>query len=155
MKTELQPFNLGALMYVVCNLRPEEFEQARLTGLTDLDAVILAFGSAAGPKWIFQTQDGTPLVAGGFIPTLPGSYRTWFLATADAWASHGRAITVMAAERLGFMLENGARRLETLCLASRKDAHKWYETIGLVHEATLRSYYSDGSDAVLYVKVKG
>jgi hypothetical protein len=61
----------------------------------------------------------------------------------------------MAAERLKFMLDSGAHRIETVCLANRRLAQRWYSIIGLEKESTLKGFCIDGSDAVMYVATKG
>jgi hypothetical protein len=51
-------------------------------------------------------------------------------------------------------MANGARRLECVSLASRSQAHRWYATIGLTFEGTLRQYAANGEDAKLFSRVR-
>ena len=150
---KLRDLNLGDIMTVCCDLRSDDWDQVeKFVGKRDVDTLINQCFNFAGPKWAFVNEHDIAVVVGGFIPIRAGVYQTWFLVSKRGW-SYSEAVTAMAAERLDFMMKNGAHRLETLCLASRKKALTWYGMIGLEFEATLKQFCVDGSDAVLYVRV--
>jgi len=108
-----------------------------------------------GPKWAAVEGEKT-FIVGGFAPQRAGVYTTWFLASKEAWATQAKRVTEIAIERKNLMFSDGStHRLETVCLASRKLAHRWYKTIGLAHEATLKGYCIDGSDAMVFADVRG
>lgn len=151
----LRDQHIGDLIMVLCALPEEERKQfeAFLGGPYSVDWLTVQYMQAAGPKWTFvnEKDPDLALVVGGFIPQRAGVYKSWFLATEAAWRDHGKAVTAMAAERLQYMLANGAHRIETVCLSSRKLAQRWYKTIGLRFEATHEKYGAGGEDAALYV----
>jgi hypothetical protein len=154
---KLVPINFGHILQVVTNLRSDDYEQfANMYGAHDVDRMINMAFNASGPKWAYVTDQGEALVVGGFIPGRPGVgvFSTWFFASKAAWVDYPREISEMAAERIKNILETSAHRVETICLASREKARKWYETIGLTYESTLTAYCADGSDAVLYRALK-
>lgn len=156
---KLRECNLGDLMYVCCQIRQDEWLQIeKFTGSRDLDALVNRCYAVPGEKWTFVDEAvsaDSALVVCGFAPIRHGVYASWFLASGFAWDHYGKQVTDMAAERLQYKLKSGAHRIETLCLASRTLAHVWYRRIGLQLESTLKAYCVDGSDAVMYVALKG
>jgi hypothetical protein len=147
---------IGDIMHICCNLRDDDWEQIeKFSGARDLDRTIMDCHLMPGPKWAYRITDAqvNPVVVGGFIPQRKGVYQTWFLASKEGWELDPDKVTECAIERLDFMVKNGAHRLETLCLRSRKKAQRWYTTIGLAFESTLKGYCVDGDDAVMYVRV--
>jgi len=150
----LKEICLGDLFYVACNLRAEEWDNVNaMLGNQTIDSYILRCANAPGPKWVYA--DDRPWIAGGFVPQRPGVYQSWFLACLDAWSIIPLEVTQVAIERIAFMLDNGAHRVETLCPASNKLAQRWYKTIGLKQEATLEAYCADGTSAVIYARTRG
>ena len=77
------------------------------------------------------------------------------MATEYAWANHGKELTAHTIDGMGHIIQRERiRRLETVCLASRRAAQIWYKRLGLVYESTLKGYAADGTDAVMFVKVE-
>lgn len=146
--------NLGALLQVCRELPADERHVYRaMTGRPyQSDQVALECFTYLGPRWIAANNEGVPVAAGGFIRQRPGSFRTWFFATAECWQSHGKEITGLVKLAIAELPE--ARRIETLTLANRRDARLWYTRIGLKEEATHASYGADGEDVVVYVAVR-
>lgn len=95
------------------------------------------------------------LVVAGFLPQLPGVLRTWMLASDEAWLEHGAELTKYTYFGIGVQLERGARRIETICPDSHIAAKAWYPRLGLKQESTLAKYCTDGSDAALFVRLRG
>ncbi len=156
----LRNCNLGDIMYVACQLPADEWEQIEKFGVgRDLDSLVTRTMLIGGPRWAYVDDErdaDKALVVGGFIPQRKGVYQSWFLASKQAWALYGRQVTALAKERLSWMMtEGGAHRVETVCLASRKLAQRWYKSTGLRFESTLTGYCIDGSDAVMFVATKG
>lgn len=146
--------NLIDFLHVGCNLPDDEWEQiVKFGGTYDVDALANRLYAMPGEKWCYEAPNEPDLavMVGGYVPIRAGVYATWFLATRSGWSKHGRELTRIAIERQRFMLKSGAHRLETVCLASRTLAHRWYKTIGLRLEATQEGYCVDGSDAALFV----
>lgn len=152
----LRECTLMDCLMVCCDLRDDEWGQVvAFGGARDIDALAVNCHMQPGAKWTFEAGDGKALVVGGFIQHRAGVFSSWFLSSAAAWREHSTEITTMTAERVQYALANGAHRIETVCLASRTRAHRWYEKVGLTKESTLKGYCVDGSDAVLYVALKG
>lgn len=150
---KLRACNLGDCLYVAALLPEEERKQiAAFTGAFDIDATAVSAWRFAGPKWTLVDEEKPfeALVAGGYAPLRPGVYQSWYMATPHAWR-HGAEVTRFTRERIAWMLNNGAHRLETVCLASREQTRRWYERLGLICETTLKAYGVNGEDAVLYV----
>lgn len=128
-----------------------------VTGLTVDERFIAALGQhSIGTVALIKAKDteSPALVVAGFIPLRPGVLRTWMLATDEAWDKYGGELTVYTERGIALQL-NGARRIETICPDSHELAKAWYPRLGLKQEATLAKYCSDGSDAALFVRVRG
>jgi hypothetical protein len=155
MTAELCPISLGAIL-LVCSDLPAE-ERAVVEAITgeayNSDAAAIRASNFPGPAWAIEA-DGMPIVVGGFIPQRKGVYQTWFYATNTAWERHGRRVTWIVRDLILRMLVEHAHRIETVTLADRSRARRWYETIGLQHESTLPGYGASREDAVLYVALK-
>lgn len=153
MSCQLHDFSRTAAEYIIWDLPADELEQIKLFGIRETEPAALAAMAQAlpGPKWAFHDGE-RPLVVGGFIPHREGVYASWFLASQAAWEHAGREVTAMTAERIKYMLANGAHRIETVCLAKRKLAQRWYQRLGLRLESTMSHFCVDGSDAVMFVK---
>ena len=107
----------------------------------------------ANVLWCYKADE--PLVIAGFIQLTPVVWRTVFLATKRAWAEHGRAVTMATVEALQNVIGQKEHiRVEVVCLKKRKLAQRWYNTIGLEYESTLKAYGTGGESAVMYVKTK-
>lgn len=152
-----QDLNLGHLIGVASDLRKDEWTQIeKFGGPTTVDGLIVGAFSIPGPKWGYVSEhDGKPLLAGGFIPQRSGVYQSWFLATDHAWKFYWKELSAEAVDRKARMFASGAHRIETVCLSTRKLAHRWYKTVGSQFESTLKAYCIDGSDADMFVDTKG
>lgn len=121
-----------------------------LTGLAYApDAVAAECWGYAGPKWAICNTFGETLAVAGCRRMRPHVYQSWFLSTTSLW-SHGKAVTDITRKVMLGMLADDAHRIETLCLASRKDARSWYEAVGLHFEAEFPNYGASGAAAVQY-----
>lgn len=108
-----------------------------------------------GQKFVLVDGSDLPIVAGGFEEVRPDVFQTWMIGTDAGWAQHWRAITMHSRRLMQRLLDQGARRLQTYALASRTKAHQWYERgLRQQYEGTLRQFYADGQDAVLYARVR-
>jgi hypothetical protein len=108
-----------------------------------------------GPKWCMLDNADKPIVACGGILQRPHVYQTWFLATHAAWTEHGAAVTNLSAELIRVMLaDGGAHRIETVTLASRSKARRWYDRIGLRYESTMPGYGARGQTFVTYAATR-
>ena len=94
------------------------------------------------------------LVVAGFTHQRPGVSRTWMMATDEAWEKYGRELTTYTERGIALQLAK-LHRVETVCPDSHIRAKAWYPRLGLKQEATLAKFCSDGSDAALFVRLRG
>jgi hypothetical protein len=151
MKAILMPFNAMYALDVCSNLIEDECRQIEaFTGKQyNIDAALLSTLTFNGPKWSILHNDRA-VVVGGCIPHRPGVYQSWFLSTPAAWQP-GIGVTGITRRVVVDMLKNGARRVETVCLADRALTRQWYEKVGLRFEATHEQYGVRGETAAVYV----
>lgn len=148
--------SLNDLCYITERLRADEYDQLSKFGVTTVPRAIAYLAQGfLGKRWTYYDDLGTPFLCGGFIPQRSGVYSTWFLASTAGWDRNAADVTEAGRERCQFMLDSGAHRLETVCLADRERAHRWYTIIGLRRESTLKAYCIDGSDAAMFVMTRG
>lgn len=113
------------------------------------DNIALECWGYAGPKWAICTEDSMPLAVAGCRRMRKGVYQSWFLSGTELW-THGKAVTDITRKVMHQVLAGGAHRIETLCLAHRKDTRAWYEQVGLHFEAEFPNYGESGQAAVQY-----
>ncbi len=145
------------LAFICSQLSESERDQFTALGFGDFDPEALAsmLYAKQGPKLLLKV-DGVPVACGGYDSVSPGVMQSWMVGTEQGWTSYGRAITRETRRFMRLLLSvEGIRRLQTMCLADRAEARRWYEAIGLTHEATLRGFARDGRDCVLYARLEG
>lgn len=144
----------------VCIKMPED-ERAQLEAFTgepyDIDGAAIGNFTVAGPKWVIKADD-EPICIGGFVPQRPGVYRDFMLTTPDAWGKHWFAVTRIARRVMNAMLVETAHRVECIVpasrLAYRPCIENWYKVLGYTREAPLWRYCADGTDAVIFSRVR-
>jgi hypothetical protein len=137
---------------VVHDLPADEWKQVfAFCGPLSAETFIEAVSRLPAPNWAFVDDHGTALVVGGFTRGVhPDCLQSWFLASSRAWRDYAHAVTAMTAERIQWALsEGGAKRVETVCLESRKAAHRWYEKLGMRFSHTSH-HFDGGENAVTY-----
>ncbi len=145
------------LAFICSQLSESERDQFEALGFGDFDPEALAsmLYAKPGPKLLLKV-DGVPVACGGYDSVSPGVMQSWMVGTEQGWARYGRAITRETRRFMRRLLSvEGIHRLQTMCLADRSEARRWYEAIGLKHEATLRRFARDGRDCVLYARLEG
>lgn len=146
----------GDWVHLAHTMRPDEIAQfeAMTARAYDADQAAGAFIAAPGIKYALIGAEGRAFAAGCFEYVRPGVIETWGIGTLSAWTNHWRAITKVCRRQIDSFLANGAHRVQIVSLASRTQAHVWYERgLGLKREGTLRKFFPDGSDAVMHAKV--
>lgn len=104
-----------------------------------------------GVSHVFRESDGTPFCASGFHVSSPGVASSWTIRTAG-WRKHLVSCVRVSRQVMAALLATDEiRRLEAWC---PDWATKWPQTLGLEREAVLRRYAADGSDIVVWSKVK-
>lgn len=144
--------------YIAANLRPDEIEQyLALTGLPEYvpDVAARSLVASPGSQFVMVSRDSLPVLVGGFCPVRAGVYEGWLAGTTQGWSNHWRAMTKVCRGLMDDLLANGAHRIETFALASRTQAHAWYErSLLMQREGVLRGYFADGQDAVVFARIK-
>jgi hypothetical protein len=141
----------------VCARMPED-ERRQLEAFTghpyDIDGAAVGNFMAQGPKWVFKVDD-EPIIVGGFTQQRPGVWRDFMLTTPEAWGKHWFSVTRMCRRIMDDMIHApGVHRLECISHAKRAKAHDWYRVLSYNLEGTMYGYCADGSDAVLYSRVR-
>ena len=155
------PMWFAAVAEVCHNMRADEIEQhmqffAAGAPISDYDPRIAAVGIVnLGGVAFFGLDKKThkAYVVGGYAPDPgnPGCWKSWMAGTNDGWNLHWRDITRATRWVMGQLLDGGARRLETNCMASRTDAQKWYtDFLGMKLEGELRDYCPNGEALRMY-----
>lgn len=147
------------LAYLCTRMREDERDQfCALNRLDayDADAAARQLAGLPGPSFALLGPDGMPVAAGGFVSVRPGVYQSWMVGTEDGWAAHWRDLTKSCRRVMDFLLQDGdCHRIETVCLASRTKAGRWYmKGLGERFEGVQRGWFPDGRDAAWYAKVK-
>lgn len=157
MKTIVTGLSLTDAIMVCKAIPDDEIEQIELlSGMqyNPEDLAVRIFQST-GLKWTCRiAETNEPLAVGGYEKVGVATWRSFMLANERAWAEYGREVTQHVIDVIKKLCTGEQNiRLETICLATRERARRWYETIGLEYESTLRGYGVHGEDAVMYVKV--
>lgn len=159
MSARLASLIVEDVAYVARQMRGDEVAQfLALTGAETYDPNICAMALLAirGPRFTLVGSDDLPFCVGGFEEISPGVFQPWMAGTMDGWEKHWRFITKTSRRCMDQLFEQGARRIQTIALASRKDAHEWYARgLRQQFEGLHRAWFADGQDAVCYARVRG
>lgn len=143
--------------YLTKRMRPDEIAQFLAgSGLREYDPDIAARALAMtqGPTFVLVDAANRPVILGGFAPKRRGVFEAWLAGTLEGWEKHWRRITRECVRQMDALLRTGAHRIETYALASRTQAHAWYERIGFAREGVLKGYFADGSDAIAFARTR-
>lgn len=154
MSLHLRPLTVLDLLSVCRYIVTDELgqEHAFLGQALDSESRALRTWHFPGPKWAVADESEQAIAAGGFIEKRPGVAESWFLSTSDTW-KHADVTDLVKSVKDGALVET-YHRVETVSLASRERAHRWYARLGMQKEATLKKYCADGQDAVLFVSTR-
>ena len=156
--TTLSAPNMMDLLKVCSRPRQDEVEQYQeLTGKDwEVDAVANELYMRQGVKWVILDDDQQPLVVFGADLILPGVWQTWMVGSQKAWDENWKAITRHTRKAMDFMFDQaGARRIQTMALASRSEACKWYEKgLRMTQESIAKGFGVTGQDFACFVKLK-
>lgn len=146
----------------VCAKLPMD-ERAQLESFVgetyDIDRAAVGNYEVPGPKWV--VKDGEePICIGGFVQQRHGVWRDFMLTTPEAWSKqYWFTVTRICRRAMDAMLASGeAHRLECIApaarLAYRPEIERWYNLLGYIREAPLWRYCADGTDAVIFSRVR-
>lgn len=153
------PCSLWHLLFLCERMRADEIEQyMAFTGAERFVPEIAAHGmfSLGGHRCTVVDEKNLPVVAGGYSEVIPGVWNTWMVGSQEGWDKHWRSITRACRWMQHFMFEEvGARRIETMALASRVDACHWYEkSLNMIYEGTRTGFGMGGEDVAFYGRVR-
>ncbi len=139
--------------YRICHqMRDDEIVQFEaFVGAFDPEVAARGFINTPGLRFTLLDNNGEPVMAGGVFETGSGKWQTWMMATKTGWSTHWRSITKACVWMIDELFSQGARRIQTIALADRIEAIRWYEHgCGLLYEGTHKEYGNGGEDAVTY-----
>ena len=148
---------LTDFLYVCSRLPLDEQEQVEAaTGKAiDFDHLASSLYLGSGPRWVLTGREfNTPMAIGGCTQPRAGVWTSWMYVLDEAWQLHARDITRHCRKIMEVLFDQGAHRIECVCLANRHTAHRWYDTLGLEREGTLRAWGARGEDAVMFSRVR-
>jgi hypothetical protein len=155
------PFLLDFLKLAATLPQDEREQIEKLTGHEyTVDGAAIGNFTVPGPKWVAKLDDGTPIMAGGFVQERPGVWRDFLLSGPLAWTpEYAKQCTKICRRVMDAVLLSGeAHRLETVVpaerLLTRPELLRWYKLLGYNKEGTHEKYCADGSDAVSFSRVK-
>lgn len=140
------------LVYLAQQMRQDERDQyVAMTCADEYRPDVAARGfintSATGYAFTVLMRSGMPAMAGGYEEVLPGVWQSWMVGTEQGWAEQWRSATKATRWLMNGLFLSGARRLQTISLASRKHAIEWFERSLLLRpEGLWRCYGRDGED---------
>lgn len=154
---KLRAPTLVDFLYVAHRLPPDEAElYTEMSGLRfEADRVAAQLFLDACRCWAFVDKYDAPVALGGYTSAGDGVWKSWFMATGEAWHPHGIEVTDRVREIIvGMLADESVQRLETATLATRTRARAWYERIGLSYDSTACKASASGQDIVTYVAQK-
>jgi len=145
----------------ICAALPED-ERKQIEAFSghayDIDGAAVGNFMVAGPKWVAKDENDQPVAIGGFVEQRPGVYRDFLLSTPDAWSKYWFQLTRICRRVMDGMLHNGVHRLECVVpanrLSSRAELARWYKVLGYNKESLHYGYCADGTDAVMFSRVR-
>ncbi len=150
----LQKPTIDDLRTICANAAPEDRHEWGVTHFGGWDAELVATECSLyldGAAHVFREADGTPYCASGFYASSPCVARGWTIRT-EAWKRHLRECVRVSRFVMDELLKSpGVNRLEAWCPIW---AQRWPEAIGLEKEGVLRHYGSDGTDFVMWSRVR-
>ena len=146
--------SLWHMLHVAEGMREDEIEQyLALSGADSFDPndVAASLWLKHGCAFSVLNDKGLPVICGGYYPSTPGLWHSWAIGTYEGWEKHWRAATKATRALIQELFDNGARRLETVCLASREEANHWHtKGLGLQLDDVWHNYGAHGEDVRLY-----
>ena len=133
----------------------EVHERVDMDG-AEYDPVLLAsrLVREEGPAHVFLDDKRVPYFAAGFTLDRPGVMTAWSVSTVDC-PQHVLEMTRVSRKVIKVLLGNGIHRINIMCKDSRGHARRWYESLGAVHECTLKAFGANGADFALYTILRG
>jgi len=149
---------LDDFCFLARRMRPDEIAQyLAMTGADefDSDAAARAMAASRGATFVGVDAANKPIMAGGFEPLRPGVFELWAVGTTEGWEKHWRTITLTCNRLIRDTFAGGAHRVQIVALASRTQAHDWYERgLKLRREGEHPGFFADGQAGITFARVK-
>jgi len=139
-------------MIHVSNLKPEDFLQLNDSRFGEFFTEEMISRVSRGPTaGTFTNEKGEVVMCAGIIEIWPGRAECWAIPN-KGFAKEFTAIHRWVRDLLDAAPFN---RIEAAVEASFENGHRWANMLGFEKESdTMRQYFPDGADAVLYARVK-
>lgn len=150
-------FRLWHLTWIAERMRADEIRQYEaLIGTFSPDAATLTLGSRPGVRFTLTSDDGMPLVCGGFTENFAGVHDSWMAGTDQAWRDHWVSITKASRWLMDSLFATGALRIQLAALADRDEkTFEWYRKgLKMKCEGVVKAGGIYGSDVVIYSRMK-
>jgi hypothetical protein len=142
--------------YVCTNMRDADFsETSALTYDKTRDAMAKSILNQGGESYTILNKKNQPVLIGGAYYDNPRVATIWLFATDKITIRDWWVTTQFITGLIDRMIESEtAHRVQALSIGWRHVAHKWLQRFGLNKEAHLKHYAEDGSDVLIFSKVK-
>tara|TARA_R110000765_G_scaffold129519_1_gene227884 strand:- start:747 stop:1232 length:486 start_codon:yes stop_codon:yes gene_type:complete len=142
--------------YVCTNMRDADFsETSALTYDKTRDAMAKSILNQGGESYTILNKKNQPVLIGGAYYDNPRVATIWLFATDKITIRDWWVTTQFITGLIDRMIESEtAHRVQVLSIGWRHVAHKWFPKFGLNKEAHLKHYAEDGSDVLIFSKVK-
>ena len=143
--------------FVCTNMREDDFlETSSLSFAKTRDAMVKAtLDEVSGEHYTVLNRKGEPVIIGGAYYDNPNVATMWLFAAKNITKRDWWVGTQFIIGLIDRMFENGmAHRIQALSISWRHIAHKWLQRFGLNKEAHLKHIAEDGSDVLIFSKVK-
>ena len=147
---------LADCIYVCTNMRKEDYlETASLSFEKTRDEIARGVINQLGESYTVLNKNKEPVLIGGAYYDNPKVATMWLFATKNITKRDWWVGTQFIIGLIDRMFENGmAHRIQALSIGWRHVAHKWLQRFGLSKEAHLKHIAEDGSDVLIFSKVK-
>ena len=120
----------------------------------DPDRAAYLFMGKQGPKFTALDDENLPAAAGGYEMIFDGVWASWMVGTKEGWDKHWRSITKGCRWIMDGLFDGGARRLQTMALANRKQAIQWYiDGLKMNPCGVWKAYGKKGEDVAFFERL--
>jgi len=96
-------------------------------------------------------DEGNPVACGGVTEVWPGRAQTWAILIKES----GRYMTRITRAAKELFDRCSSARIEITVESNFEQGKRWAEILGFKEEAYMRKYFPNGSDAIIFSKVRG
>lgn len=146
---KLASLSQPALAFIARNMRAEDRREIMANRWGDDEAELVEQCLQGGAfAWVVGLDE--PIAAIGAYPLWPGVWSVWMFATDDFPRIGIRLTRWVRRVMIPALRDSGCHRAECHSIEGHRVAHRWLESLGARHEATLRCYGREGEDFRVY-----